>query len=123
MALLHQRQYDGAIKHLSTALQGMPNGLDKQYNLVGMHYNLALAFSFAERPEEAIPHFSEVVRLDPKNASARYRLAMSYAEIQRFNEALQSAELALNFANAAGNAKLVQEINKLIEFCKKQQNE
>ena len=48
---------------------------------------------------------------------------MSYAEIQRFNEALQSAELALNFANAAGNAKLVQEINKLIEFCKKQQNE
>jgi tetratricopeptide (TPR) repeat protein len=123
MALLHQRQFDQAIEHLSLALQGMPNGLDKQYNPVNMHYNLALAFSFAERPEEAIPHFAEVVHLDPKNASAHYRLAMSYAEIQRYNEALQSAELALNWANAAGNAKLAQDINKLINFCKKQQDE
>jgi tetratricopeptide (TPR) repeat protein len=118
MALLHQRQFDGAIEHLSLALRGMPNGLGKQYNPVSMHYNLALAFSFAERPEEAIPHFAEVVRLDPKNASANYRLAMSYAEIQRFSEAMLSAEKALNLANAAGNAKLVQEINKLIELCK-----
>jgi tetratricopeptide (TPR) repeat protein len=122
MALLHQRQFDGAIKHLSIALQGMPNGLGKQYNPVSMHYNLALAFSFAERPEEAIPHFAEVIRLDPKNASAHYRLALSYAEIQRYREAMLSAEKALKLANAAGNAKLVQEINKLIEFCKKQQN-
>jgi tetratricopeptide (TPR) repeat protein len=123
MALLHQRQFDQAIEHLSAALRGMPNGLDKQYNLVGMHFNLALAFSFAERPEEAIPHFCEVVRLDPKNFSAHYRLALSYAEVQRFNEAVLSAEQALSCANAAGNAKLVQEINKLLEFCKKKQNE
>ena len=101
----------------------MPNGLDKQYNLVGMHFNLALTFSFAERPEEAIPHFSEVVRLDPKNASAHYMLATSYAEVQRFNEAVLSAEQALSCANAAGNTKLAQEINKLLEFCKKKQNE
>jgi tetratricopeptide (TPR) repeat protein len=121
MALLHQRQFDQAIEHLSMALRGMPNGLDKQYNLVGMHYNLALAFSFAERPEEAIPHFCEVVRLDPKNASAHYMLATSYAEVQRFNEAVLSAEKALSCANAAGNAKLVQEINKLLEFCKNKQ--
>jgi tetratricopeptide (TPR) repeat protein len=118
MALLHQRQFDQAIEHLSIALKGMPNGLGVQYNPIGMHYSLAMAFSFAERPEEAIPHFAEVVRLDPKNASARYRLALSYAEIQRFSEAAQSAEKALSYANAAGNAKLVQEINKLLEFCK-----
>jgi tetratricopeptide (TPR) repeat protein len=123
MALLHQRQFDQAIKHLSEALRGMPNGLDKQYNPVGMHFNLALAFSFAKRPEEAIPHFSEVVRLDPKNASAHYRLAMSYAEVQQFSESVLSAEKALSCANAVGNTKLVQEINKLLEFCKKRQNE
>jgi tetratricopeptide (TPR) repeat protein len=118
MALLHQRQFDRAIEHLSVALQGMPNGLDKQYNPVGMHFNLALAFSFAGRPEEAITHFSEVVRLDPKNAAAHYRLAMSYAEAKRFSEAVLSAEKALSCASAAGNTKLVQEINKLLEFCK-----
>jgi len=121
MALLHQRQFDKAIEHLSVALQGMPNGLDKQYNPVGMHFNLALAFSFAGRPEEAIPHFSEVVRLDPKNAAAHYRLAMSYAEAKRFSEAVLSAEKALSLANAAGDVRLVQEINKLLEFCKNQQ--
>ncbi|MHC4440492.1 MAG: tetratricopeptide repeat protein, partial [Planctomycetota bacterium] len=123
MALLHQRQFDKAIEHLSVALRGMPKGLDKQYNPVGMHFNLALAFSFAERHEEAITHFSEVVRLDPKNASAHYRLARSYAEVRRFSEAVLSAENALSGANTAGNAKLVEQINKLLEFCKKQQNE
>ena len=123
MALLHQRQFDQAIEHISIALRGMPNGLDKQYNPFGMHFNLALALSFAKRSEEAIPHFAEVVRLDPKNAVAHYRLAMSYTEIKRFSEAVQSAELALNLTKAAGNTNLVQEINKLIEFCKKQQNE
>jgi len=123
MALLHQRQFDQAIEHLLVALQGMPNGLDKQYNPIGMHYNLALAFSFVGRPEDAIPHFSEVVRLDPKNVSAHYRLAISYAEAKRFSEAVLSAEKALSGANAVGNAKLVQEINKLLEFCKKKQNE
>ena len=123
MALLHQRQFDQAIEHLSNALQGMPNGIDKQYNPIGMHYSLALAFSYAGRPEEAITHFSEVVRLDPKNTSTHYRLALSYAEVTRFSEAVLSAEKALDLANAAGNAKLVQEINKLLEFCKKKQNE
>ena len=157
MALLHQRQFDQAIKHLSEALQRMPNGLDKQYNPVGMHYNLALALSYAGRPKEAITHFSEVLRLDPNNAPVHYRLAMmladqrdldeslkhyaaavqlkpdidtspmlhyllamNYAEAQRFSEAVLSAEKALGRANAAGDVRLVQEINKLLEFCKNQ---
>jgi len=82
MALLHQRQFDQAIKHLSEALRGMPNGLDKQYNPVGMHFSLALAFSYAGRSDEAITHFSEVLRLNPKNAPAHYRLAMAMADQQ-----------------------------------------
>ena len=157
MALLHQRQFDEAIKHLLEALRRMPNGLDKQYNPVGMHFSLALAFSYAGRPKEAITHFSEVVRLDPDNAPAHYRLAltladqrdldgslkhyaaavqlkpdidtspmlhyllaMNYAEARRFSETVLSAEKALGLANAAGDVKLVQEINKLLEFCKNQ---
>jgi tetratricopeptide (TPR) repeat protein len=157
MALLHQRQFDEAIKHLSEALQRMPNGLDKQYNSVGMHYNLALALTYAGRPKDAITHFAEILRLDPNNAPVHYKLAimladqrdldeslkhyaaaiqlkpdidtspilhyllaMNYAETRRFSEAVLSAEKALGLANAAGDLKLVQEINKLLEFCKNQ---
>jgi tetratricopeptide (TPR) repeat protein len=157
MALLHQRQFDQAIEHLTEALQRMPNGLDIQYNPVSMHFNLGLALSYAGRPKEAIAHFSEVLHLDPNNAPAHYRLAltladqrdlegslkhyaaavqlkpdidtspilhyllaMNYAETQRFSEAVLSAEKALDRANGAGDARLVQEINKLLEFCKKQ---
>jgi len=159
MALLHQRQFEPAIEHLSVALRGMPNGLDKQYNLVDMHYNLALAFSLAGKPAEAISHFSEVLRLDPNNASAHYRmaielanqkdldgslkhyaeaiklmpeidksptfhylLAMNYAEKRRFSEAILSAEKALDLSNTAEDARLIEEINILLEFCKKEGN-
>jgi tetratricopeptide (TPR) repeat protein len=159
MALLHQRQFDQAIEHLSEALRIMPNGLDKQYNPVSMHFNLALALSYAGRSEEAITHFSEVLRLDPNNASAHYRLALelaqqrdlegslkhyaaavqlkpnidtsptlhylmaiNYAEARRFHEAVLSAEKALSLANAAGNVKLVQEINKSLEIYKQGDN-
>jgi tetratricopeptide (TPR) repeat protein len=80
MALLHQRQFDRAIEHLSEALRVMPNGLDRQYNPVGMHLNLALAYSYAGRSEEAITHFSEALRLNPKNATAHYRLALELAQ-------------------------------------------
>jgi len=43
MALFHQRQFDPAVHHLSTALQGMPNGLDAQYTAVNMRYHLGKA--------------------------------------------------------------------------------
>ena len=159
MALLHQRQSDEAIKHLLEALRRMPNGLDKQYNPVGMHLNLALAFSYAGRPKEAITHFSEVLRLDPNNAPAHYRLAlaladqrdldgslkhyaaavqlkpdidkspilhyllaMNYAEARRFREAVLSAEKALSHANAAGDVRLAQKINKSLELYKQRDN-
>ena len=157
MALLHQRQFDEAIKHLSEALQRMPNGINKQYNSVGMHYNLALALTYAGKTKEAITHFTEVLRLDPNHAPAHYRLAIiladqrdldeclkhyatavklkpdidtspilpylmarNYAEARRFSEAVLSADKALDRANTTGDVRLVQEINKLLEFCKNQ---
>jgi len=47
-----------------------------------MHYNLAIAFTYAGKSEEAITHFSQVVRLDPSNASVHYRLALMLADQQ-----------------------------------------
>lgn len=158
-ALLHQRQFEQAIEHLSEALRIMPNGLDRQYNPVGMHFNLALAFSYAGKSEEAITHFSEALRLDPNNAPAHYRLALELAEQgdldgglkhytaavklrpdidtsptlhhllamncavkRRFKEAVWFAEKALSLANAAGDSRLVKEIEKSLELYKQSDN-
>lgn len=159
MALLHQRQFDQAIEHLSLALKGMPNGLDKQYNPVGMHFSLAMAFSLTGKSQEAINHFYEVLRLSPNNAQTHYRLAMAlaekrdldrslkhyaaavklnpnidtsptlhyllainYAEKRQFTEAVRFAEKALSLARAAGNPKLVQEIDKSLELYKQSES-
>jgi tetratricopeptide (TPR) repeat protein len=95
MALLHQRQFDLAIKHLSVALRGMPNGLDKQYNPVNMNLNLALAFFYSGRSAEAIPHFSEVIQRDPNNAQAHYWLAIAMADQKDLDGSLEHYHAAV----------------------------
>jgi tetratricopeptide (TPR) repeat protein len=95
MALLHQRQFDLAIKHLSAALRGMPNGLDKQYNPVNMNFSLALAFFYTGRSAEAIPHFSEVLQLDPNNAQAHYWLAIAMADQKDLDGSLEHYQAAV----------------------------
>lgn len=98
MALLHQRQFDKAIEHLSEAIRIMPNGLDRQYNSVSMHFNLGLALSFAGKTKEATTHFLEVLRRDPKNAPAHYRLAIALADQRDFDGSLKhyTAAIQLN---------------------------
>ncbi|HCO94120.1 MAG TPA: hypothetical protein DIU00_09245 [Phycisphaerales bacterium] len=95
MALLHQRQFDEAIKHLSEALRRMPNGLDKQYNPVNMHFNFGLALTFAGRSEEAIIHFAEVVRLDPNNVDARYNLGQAMIRQGKPEDAIEHLQVVV----------------------------
>ncbi|MFB0524478.1 MAG: tetratricopeptide repeat protein [Phycisphaerae bacterium] len=155
MALLHQERFDEAIKHLSTALQFIPHGLDKQYNLVDMHYNLGNAFLLKGDSRDAAISLSKAVYLDPNHAQARYRLALAladqdkfdqalkhyskavklrpdvdtspalhyllaihYAELRRFREAILSAEKALELARAAGEKQLAAKIKKQLELFK-----
>ena len=152
MALLHQRKFDLAIRHLSEALRRMPHDLDTQYNLVGIHYSLGRSYHLSGKLAEAAAHLFEAARLDPNNAKAHYDLAQvlaeqghidqtvthyskavhlkpnvdtsptlhyllarNYAEARRFDQAILSAERALNLARAAGEEKLVQEIEKLAQ--------
>lgn len=95
MALLHQRQFDLAIKHLSVALRGMPHGFDKQYNPVNMNLNLALAFFYSGKSAEAIAPFSEVLRLDPNNAQAHYWLAIARADQKDLDGSLEHYQAAV----------------------------
>ena len=88
MALLHQKRFDQAIRHLSEALRRMPQGLDKQYNAVGMHYNLGMAFFYTRKFRESMVHLSEAVRLDPNNGKLHYDLAAALAAEGKSDDAL-----------------------------------
>ncbi|MFH1881270.1 MAG: tetratricopeptide repeat protein [Planctomycetota bacterium] len=89
MALLHQRKFDEAVKHLSEALRRMPDGLDKQYNAVNMHHNLGRALFYTGKSKQALVNFSEAVRLDPNHAEAHYSFALALAEQRDLDQALR----------------------------------
>ena len=89
MALLHQGEYDQAIRHLSVALQYMPHGLDKQYDAANMHYNLGTALFHTGKFRESASHLSEAVRLDPKSARSHYMLAMALAVQGKIDETVK----------------------------------
>ena len=95
MALLHQRKFDQAIRHLSEALRLMPDGLDKQYDPADMNYNLGQALFYAGRSKEAIAHFSEAVHIDPNNARAHYSLAVALAEQGDIDQTLKHYSTAV----------------------------
>jgi tetratricopeptide (TPR) repeat protein len=97
MALLHQKKLDQAITHLSEALQRMPQGLDKQYNAVKMHYNLGLAFFYKQNFKESIVHLSEAVRLDPNNPKLHYDLAITLAAQGNINDTIKHYSRAVSF--------------------------
>lgn len=75
MALLHQRQFDQAIHHLTQALQRIPNGLGLQYTAVNMRYHLGQALFHSGKGDDAIHYLNEAVRLAPNHAEAHYILA------------------------------------------------
>ncbi|MBN2272606.1 MAG: tetratricopeptide repeat protein [Sedimentisphaerales bacterium] len=88
MALLHQRQFDLAAAHLQVALRGMPQGLDKQYNLLSMRRSLGEAMLGKGDFEQAELNLSEAVRIDPDNAKAHYLLAGALAQRWKLEQAL-----------------------------------
>jgi len=89
MALLHQREYDQAIKHLSVALQGMPEGFDVQYKPADMHYNLGMALFQSGNFKDSASHLSQAVRIDPDSARSHYSLAMALAIQGQLDEAVE----------------------------------
>jgi tetratricopeptide (TPR) repeat protein len=96
MALLTQKRFEQAIKHLSQALQRMPEGVDKQYSAVAMHHNLGLALFYCRKFKESTVHLSQAVRLDPGNGKIHYDLAVSLAAEGKSQEALSHYSKALS---------------------------
>jgi tetratricopeptide (TPR) repeat protein len=95
MALLHQRQYDRGIGHLSQALRRMPEGFGLQYRPANMHYNLGRALLLKGNPKDAIAHLGEAVRLDPGKSAAHYNLARALADRGNLETALEHYAIAV----------------------------
>jgi tetratricopeptide (TPR) repeat protein len=95
MALLHQRQYDRGIAHLSEALRRMPEGFGLQYRPASMHYNLGRAFLLKGDPKDAIAHLGQAVRLDPGKPAAHYNLAVALADQGNLAKALEHYGIAV----------------------------
>ncbi|MEA3227350.1 MAG: tetratricopeptide repeat protein [Planctomycetota bacterium] len=89
MALLHQRQYDRAIGHLSEALRRMPDGSGLQYKPANMHYNLGRALLLKGNPKDSVAHLAEAVRLDPDKSPAHYNLALALADQGNLEKSLE----------------------------------
>jgi tetratricopeptide (TPR) repeat protein len=79
MALMHQRRFDAAAAHLGRALEGMPEVVDPQYGRATTAHHLGRALYLAGKPEQAVPHLREAVRLEGDRADVHYTLALAQA--------------------------------------------
>jgi tetratricopeptide (TPR) repeat protein len=152
---LFQKDFDRAIKHLSLAVQHMPDGMGLQYAPGNMRFNLGTALFYNGNIKEGVGYLSEAVKIEPENAKYHYSLAMmlaaqgkidesmehyseavakqpeidtsatlhdlmgmNYSKAGRFDEAIKSAEKALELARDAGNERLARNIEERIELYK-----
>jgi len=110
MALLHQKQFDQAVNHLSEALRRMPRGLDKQYNAVDMHYNLGMALFYTRKLRESATHLTEAIRLAPDNAKFHYDLALVLAADGRSDSALSHYAKAVSLKPGIDTSSILHEL-------------
>jgi tetratricopeptide (TPR) repeat protein len=96
MAYLNQGKFELAAKHLANAIKGMPNGLDKQYNLVNMRQSLGHAMLYKGDLEQAERYLSGALQLAPQNPSAHYLLATALAGRWKLDEALKHYRKAVS---------------------------
>ncbi|HUS90333.1 MAG TPA: tetratricopeptide repeat protein [Phycisphaerae bacterium] len=88
MALMHQRQFDRAARHLAQAVRVLPDGLDLQYNAADMRFNLGRALLFGGAADQAAEALAAAVKVAPRHAAARYHLALALAALGRLGEAV-----------------------------------
>ena len=110
MALLHQKQFDQAINHLSEALRRMPQGLDTQYQAVNMHHNLGMALFYTRKFRESAAHLDQAVRLDPDNAKFHYDLALVLAAEGKSDNALSHYAKAVSLKPDVDKSPILHEL-------------
>ena len=59
------------------------------------YFYLGLARNYLDQPQMAIEAYEAALDLDPSDASARWKLALTYLELERFTEAQTQFETYL----------------------------
>ncbi len=102
IVLARAGKLDDAVAHLEKAAAKTPGSVEYQFNLGRV---LAARSSF----REAIPHFEKAVELSGgRETQSLEMLAAMYSEMERFEEAAQTARRALEIATRENNAQLAE---------------
>ena len=109
IALIKVGQLDEAISHYRRVVKLQPEYLPAFNELAW--YLATASDPMLRNPAEAVRLAQKACELDGhKNAAFLDTLAVAYASADRFNEAVLTAEKALELAEAAGNENFTQEI-------------
>jgi tetratricopeptide (TPR) repeat protein len=81
-ALATQNDLTNALPHLETAVRLLPNGYDRQYNAIEMHFSLGETYYQLARYPDCLPVLAVVLRHDPRHARANYLTAMAKAWLE-----------------------------------------
>jgi tetratricopeptide (TPR) repeat protein len=110
LALATKGRQEEAIRHYEQALRIDPKLAATQYNLgnpphlqsanyrivlAATHYNLGNALQVQGRLDEAIEHYEQALRIDPKYALAHYNFGIALAMKGQLEEAIRHYEQAL----------------------------
>jgi tetratricopeptide (TPR) repeat protein len=85
------------------------------------HYRLAQALAGQGQMDPALACYAKAVKLDPRVDTSpvlHHLLARSYLQRRQFREALNHEERALTLAQAQGDAQLVADLKKAVEYCR-----
>ena len=91
----------GEIKEIDLAITVLKKGIElaetKKFSPQTMavaYYNLGVALTYAQKPEEAIEFYLKTVKNNPDYINAWCNLGASYASIKRFKEAVEALKTA-----------------------------
>lgn len=103
VALLQQGQLDKAFNELQVALDLLP--------VSETHNNMGMLLASKDQLVEAIEHYNEAIRLDPRNAKAYYNLGNAFLAQSKLEEAAAGYRTAISikpdYAKALGNLAVV----------------
>jgi protein O-mannosyl-transferase len=113
LALLQTGDWKRAVAHLKKALDVDPGHMNAEVNLAWV---LATAPDASMRDGEKAVQLAEdvVQRAGHPNAIVLRTLAAAYAETGRFNDAIQTAQQAIEIARATGNEGLIADLERSI---------
>ena len=95
-ALAEHGDLTNALVYLAEAARLLPNGYDRNYNAVEMHFILAQTQYRLAQYAECIPALEVVLRLAPEHARANYLMAMARAWLGETRAALPFFDQAVH---------------------------